>query len=262
MIFGKLLGVILGWLALGPLGALVGLIVGHFFDRGLAAVRDLDSPAARAAAEQAFFETVFTLMGRLAKADGRVSEVEIAHAEQLMTKLGLNVDHRRAAIELFKRGAAADFELEPQLAIFLQAVARQPLLKPLLLEYLIAAATADEVLHDAERELLVRVAGRLGFDRSQFERLLGMFNAQRQFHRRDAAQPAPADQLAAAYRALGVAPTVGERELKVAYRRLMGQHHPDRLIAQGVPEDMIKLATEKAQEIQAAYEQIRRARRG
>src|SRR5690606_37465276 len=133
----------------------------------------------------------------------------------------------------------------------------------LLLEYLItAAATADGVLHDAERDLLLRVAGALGFDPMQFERLLSMFDAQREFHREPPRQPAAGDRLAAAYRALGVAPTASGREVKTAYRRLMGQHHPDRLIAQGVPEDMIKLATEKSQEIQVAYDLIQRERAG
>ena len=262
MMFGKLLGVVLGWLAAGPLGALLGLVIGHFFDRGLRAVRDLDSPEARATAKEAFFETVFTVMGRLAKADGRVSEAEIAHAERMMANLGLNAEHRRAAIELFKRGAGADFAVEAQLETFLRAVVRQPLLKPLLLEYLITAATADGVLHDAERELLLQVAGALGFDPVQFQRLLSMFDAQRQFHRETPERPAAGDRLAAAYQALGVAPTASDREVKTAYRRLMSQHHPDRLIAQGVPEDMIKLATEKSQEIQAAYDLIQRERAG
>lgn len=261
MMWGKLVGAILGWLMLGPLGALAGFIVGLFLDRGLVAVRDLDSPTARANAEAAFFETVFTLMGRLAKADGRVSEAEVAHTERLMAQLGLSADHRRAAIELFKRGASPEFDLASQLALFLGAVTRQPLLKPLLLEYLIAAATADEVLHDAERDLLVEVAGRIGFDRHQFERLLSMFAAQRSFHQQQAGRPA-SDQLADAYRALGVEPSATDREVKTAYRRLMGQHHPDKLIAQGVPEDMIKLATEKSQEIQAAYDLIQRSRAG
>ncbi|MGJ8687769.1 MAG: DnaJ domain-containing protein, partial [Spongiibacteraceae bacterium] len=70
----------------------------------------------------------------------------------------------------------------------------------------------------------------------------------------------PAQALQDAYKAIGVEETASDAELKKAYRRLMSEHHPDKLIAKGVPEDMIKMATEKSQEIQAAYEMIKKSR--
>lgn len=259
MFYGKLLGAVFGYLAAGLIGAIVGFIVGHFFDKGLAAARSIGSPEHNAAVERAFFNTVFTVMGHLAKADGRISEEEIDGAEQMMTALGLTPEHRREAIELFKRGAAPDFQLEPQISEFIQQCATRPELKNLLLEYLLNIALADGVLHDAEREVLERIAGYLGIDARQFAQLLDMLSAQRRFQQRDV-ESAP-DALAAAYRALGVAPEASDAEVKTAFRRLMSQHHPDKLIAQGVPDDMIKLATAKAQEIQAAYALIERSRR-
>ncbi len=75
-----------------------------------------------------------------------------------------------------------------------------------------------------------------------------------------AGAPPAAHSLADAYEALGVTETAGDREVKQAYRRLMSQYHPDKLIAEGMPEDMVKMATERTQEIQAAWEQVRRAR--
>ena len=74
-------------------------------------------------------------------------------------------------------------------------------------------------------------------------------------------QRASIDELGNAYQALGVTSSESDREIKKAYRKLMSQHHPDKLIAQGVPEDMIKVGTEKAQEIQAAYDLIKTSRK-
>ena len=51
-----------------------------------------------------------------------------------------------------------------------------------------------------------------------------------------------------------------DADLKKAYRRLMSQHHPDKLVAKGLPEQLIKDATEKTQQIKAAYELIRKSR--
>jgi DnaJ like chaperone protein len=259
MFFGKLLGVVFGYLAGGLVGAVIGFIGGYFFDKGLASVRSASSPERNAEIERAFFTTVFTVMGHLAKADGRVSEAEVAGAEQMMTALGLTPEHRREAIDLFKRGAAADFQLEPQISEFLQRCATRAELKNLLLEYLLSIALADGVLHEAERDILQRIAAYLGIDARQFAQLLEMLSAQRRFQQRGEAPRA--DALADAYRALGVAPEASDAEVKTAFRRLMSKHHPDKLIAQGVPDDMLRLATEKAQEIQAAYALIERSRR-
>jgi DnaJ like chaperone protein len=261
MILGRLLGTLFGFFAAGPLGALIGFAVGYCFDKGLLNLR---GRAHRdPAAESAFFATVFTVMGQMAKADGRISAAEIDRAERLMTEFGFSADRRREAIALFKRGAAAEFELEPQLAEFQRHCAPYPELKNLLFEYLVALAFADGVLHEVELELLRRVAVHLGFHSAQFEQLLAMLRAQQQFHRGDAGAPPPppATALADAYRALGVNPEADDRDIKTAFRRLMSQHHPDKMIARGVPAEMVKMATAKTQEIRAAYDLIRRTRR-
>ena len=63
-----------------------------------------------------------------------------------------------------------------------------------------------------------------------------------------------------AYAVLGVAPKATDAEVTRAYRRLLSQHHPDKLVSKGLPEEMIKLATEKTHEIRQAHETITRAR--
>lgn len=262
LIFGKLIGAALGWMAAGPFGAVLGALVGHFFDRGLSGALRVDVGAEREAAERAFFETAFTLMGALAKADGRISEAEVDAAEQLMARQGLTAEHRREAIELFKRGARPEFQLEPQMALFLRSARRAPLLPPVLLEFLFTIAFADGDLHSAERELLSRVARYLGMGQRQFDQLLAMLQAQRGFQDSgsgDAGAAGPG-RLRQAYEALGVDESASDSEVKRAYRKLMSRHHPDKLTAQGMPEDMVRMATEKSQEIRAAYDVVRRAR--
>ena len=270
MFIGKVIGALLGYLAGRWMGAIIGFIAGHY--KGLAGVRTHARSGQQQVplAEQPFFATVFTAMGALAKADGRISEREIAGAEQIMAALGLDGAARTEAIALFKRGAAADFQLEPQIATFLRQSRFQPELKQMLLEYLTVFALADSELHGAELDILQRVATYLGFDRTQFLQLLDMLQAQHRFHQhsgqnsgqRSGQRPTGIDEVADAYRALGVSAAASDAEIKKAYRKLMSQHHPDKLIAQGVPENMVKLATEKSQEIQAAYALIEKVRKG
>jgi DnaJ like chaperone protein len=106
----------------------------------------------------------------------------------------------------------------------------------------------------------VRIAGLLGVHPAQLDQLLHMARAQAHFHGHSGGTAEPGTRLEDAYAALGVSSEVNDRDLKRAYRKLMSEHHPDKLIARGVPEDMLKLATEKSQEIQSAYEMIRKHR--
>ena len=258
VVIGKIIAGALGFLLAGIPGAALGVLAGHFFDRGLAGQFALADPARLARMQQTFFETAFQLLGHVAKADGRVSEEEIARAEQVMLQLGISGDQRQAAIANFKRGAAAGFELEPVMSRFNTDCAGPQQIPQTLLIFLISMAQADGSIDQSEREVLGRIAQYLGFTAAAFERLLRMSEAQSHFHGSRSASPQ--DQLADAYRALGVDSSVSDRELKRAYRRLMSENHPDKLIARGVPESMMKVATEKAQDIQAAYELIKKTR--
>ncbi|MBD2857592.1 co-chaperone DjlA [Spongiibacter sp. KMU-158] len=260
---GKLIGAVLGFLVGGPLFALLGLAAGHFFDRGLGQAMGFDYAGARAELQTQFFETCFRVMGHIAKADGRVCEDEVAQAEAIIAKLGLQNERRQQAINLFKEGSAADFTLEPEMSRFLQRCGRQVLMRQMLLEALLSISLADGKLDPAETDILGKVAHYLGVPERDFQRLLQMATAQQHFHGQGSGgQRAPCrNALQEAYQALGVSESISAPELKKAYRKLMSQHHPDKLIAKGVPEDMIKIATEKAQEIQAAYDLIQKHRK-
>lgn len=264
MFYGKLVAGLIGLLVGGPIGLLIGLFVGHAFDKGLAKTAAFVSPDNLRRIQQTFFETTFLLLGHLAKADGRISQQEIDHTEQIFTQMGLSAEQRKRAIELFNRGAAADFQLEPVVSAFIEACGPAAQLKQTLLMFLVSLVLADQSISPDEQAALQRIATLLGYSPAQLEQLLRMAQAQGHFHSQGgygggASAPAGAS-LDDAYAALGVSADVDDKTLKRAYRKLMSENHPDKLIAKGVPDDMIKLATERSQEIQAAYEMIKKSR--
>ncbi len=260
MVFGKIIGGLIGLLVAGPVGLVIGVIVGHAFDRGLAQTLRFGSPENLERIKTSFFETTFLLSGHLAKADGVISRQEIDHTEQLFVQMGLSPEQRRRAIELFRRGSGGDFQVEATVNAFLQTCGPQRQLQQTLLLFLISLALADHRIEPAEHAARVWIATLLGLGAAQLEQLLRMAQAQEHFHGEGGYTAQPGTSLDDAYDALGVGSDVSDKELKRAYRRLMSENHPDKLIARGVPEDMVKLATERSQEIQAAYEMIRKQR--
>jgi DnaJ like chaperone protein len=259
-LWGKLLGVVAGWLIGGPIGALVGLLLGHQVDRLRADFSRGMPPGLggldQAQVRQVFFETTFSVMGRVAKADGRVSEAEIALARQVMAQMGLGEAARQQAIAWFSAGKQPEFDLDAALARFYRAAMLARNLRQMFIEIQLHAAYADGQLHEAERRLLLHICKLLHFSAADFARLEAMAQAARH------AAGARAEQvtLEDAYAILDLAPQATDAEVKRAYRRLTSQHHPDKLAAKGLPDEMMKLAQEKTREIRAAYERIRAAR--
>jgi DnaJ like chaperone protein len=131
--------------------------------------------------------------------------------------------------------------------------------------YLIGAAIADGSLHDAETELLRHIAQSLGYNENQFQQLLQMSQGQDHFsggqYQQSSQHNTSRSAVASAYQALGVKKTDSDADIKKTYRRLIREFHPDKLMGQGLPEDMLKKATERSQEIQAAYDLIKRYRK-
>ena len=253
----KFIAFIVGYYFFGIFGALLGLIVGSVIDR----LRDYGpggiNPLQNAQRQSVFLETMFISMGKLAKADGRVSPEEIAHAEGMMKQLGMTPEHRTRAIELFKQGASPDFAIEPIYARFMSVCGHTRHLKQILLVYLVTMAVADGHLHSAEEALLADIAGQLGFTPADFKQLVDMVLNQSHFA---GGKPSTASALDDAYKALGVTKDHSDQEIKRAYRKLISQYHPDKLIGQGLPADMIAMATEKAKEIQLAHDVIKQTR--
>ncbi len=253
----KFIGVIAGYYFWGFWGALLGWFAGSFFDRMLAYGAGGINPLLNAQRKAVFLETAFIMMGKLAKADGHVSQDEIDHVEIFMQNMGMTAEHRQDAIAWFKMGADPAFELAPACKRFMDACGKTRNLPQMLLVSLIVMAYADGQLHPAEEAMLTDIAARLGYDQAALKKIMEM--VLNRAHLSDDA-PNSAAALEDAYKALGVSKDSTDAEVKRAYRKLISQYHPDKLMGQGMPDDMIAMATEQAKEIQLAYDLIKKSR--
>ena len=272
---GKILGGAVGFALGGPLGALVGVALGHNFDRSARSGRGwtdpdfldaddagdfLDAPDhldPRERTQTAFFTATFSVMGHLAKADGLVTRDEIRLASRVMDEMRLSDAHRQLARRLFREGRAADFPVGEVLDQLRRECRYSGHLITMFVEILLHAAFADGALHAQERALLESICTRLRLPAGELDRLEAMVRAE---HHARSGKPSDALSPADAYAILGVEETCSDAELKRAYRRMMNRHHPDKLVAKGLPEEMMRVATEKTREIKAAYDRLKEAR--
>jgi len=254
--WGKLLGGALGFsLGGGPLGALIGAYLGHrFVDRN-----STQSFKSIELTQAAFFTASFSVMGHIAKADGRVSKNEIEMAQQVMQHMNLNAEQKRLAIDLFNQGKREDFDMDGVMRQFKMAARRRTTLFQMFIEIQLHAIYADGSKSEEENRILHHLADILGFSKLQLEHLESLISANLAGPGRGP-KATTASQLAQAYTLLGVSKDTSDNEVKKAYRRLMSQHHPDKLVSKGLPEEMIKLANEKTQQIKKAYDLIKAKR--
>lgn len=256
---GKVIGGTFGFLMGGPLGAMLGASLGHQFDTGLAGLGNGSLNAGNQhRVQMAFFTATFSVMGHIAKADGRVTDAEIKLARQIMDELALTEDMRVAAINLFEQGKEPDFPLSDVLAQFRKECHRRTQLIQMFLEIQIQAAYADGTLDEAEESVLHSICNYLGISLLNYERIKLQFQAQQRFYGQS--QVRSGETLDDAYAILGVSASATDVEVKKAYRKLMNQHHPDKLVAKGLPEEMMVIAKEKTQKIRKAYEIIKQHR--
>ncbi len=286
MIWGRLIGALLGLRVFGIFGALIGYWIGSVFDKGIR-LHLYHIPRSRSlAVQQAFFKATFSVMGHLAKADGRISEHEIRVAEQIMARLALNEDLKREAMQLFTFGKSSEFNLDQVLSNLMHECRQYPDLLRFFLEIQLETALADGELSSEKKRILLLICDKLQFNPQEFEQLwarqwasrafsewfTGQFNQQanqsygqswerqRTYGQQQAHATRQTVSLQDAYAVLGVSSSATPAEIKKAYRRLMSQHHPDKLVSRGLPEGMINLAKEKTQQITAAYNIVREAR--
>lgn len=259
--WGKLLGLILGYMSgMGFWGIVSGLLIGHMFDTARSAKRRgyFTDQQTR---QTIFFRTTFEVMGNLTKSKGRVTEADIQIASLYMERMQLHGEQRNAAQRAFRDGKDASYPLREKMRELRSACFGRFDLIRTFLEIQIQAAYADGSLHPNEREVLYVIAEELGISRMQFDQFLRMMEGGQQFGGGQHGGYQQAQQgptLADACKVLGVAATDDATTIKRAYRKLMSEHHPDKLVAKGLPPEMMEMAKEKAQSIQAAYDLIKR----
>jgi len=246
--WGKLFGGGFGFMLGGPLGALLGAALGHGLDSKVSRFRG------RQRVQTAFFTATFSVMGHLAKADGRVSENEIQMARTLMEQMKLNPTLKTMAIRLFNEGKADSFPLDDVLEQLKRECHSRHDLMRVFIEIQLQASYADGSLDQAEKRILLHICDRLGFSRAEFDQIEAMLRSGGRSGRSGGML------LDDAYKILDVSKNATDAEVKKAYRKLTSQHHPDKLVAKGLPEEMMKIAADKTHEIRTAYEVIKKER--
>ena len=268
--WGKILGFCFGAMVGNIIGALVGLWFGHLFDKGMA--REFSQRGGfgglfnqnrnQITNHMVFLYTTYAVMGHIAKASGQVTQADIHVASTLMDRMGLEGLRRKEMQEAHREGRLAGFPLREKLIEFKEVCYGRHDVMQFFLEIQLQAAFADGELHAKEQQILYTIADELGFQRGLLQQLFAMWQAEQKFRQHAGAiRPQDKEQrLAEAYRLLGVKGTDDLASIKKAYRKLMTQHHPDKLMAKGVPAEALLVAKEKTQDIQAAYELIKKAK--
>jgi len=249
-IWGKIVGGTAGFAIGGPIAALLGVMAGHAVDHVLdGRVSSETAVAAPADPEDhpglrqiGFTVGVIALGAKMARVDGEVtgSEVEafrsffhVPQAEEKNVERFFNLAKRDSAgFETYARQVAALFPDAPEI---LESV----------LEGLFDIAKADGKVAAAEAEYLAKVANIFGLSSSRFDR---------------ARAAALGEMECEACVVLGIDPLATDEQIREAWIRQVKAHHPDRLMAQGLPEEAIKVANRKLALINDAYTRLRRER--
>lgn len=280
--FGKIIGGTIGLVTMGgPLGAIAGAAIGHhLFDKqprvmrlkqqgggfgagtagsgtgsqagtgtgrsGSGVFGEQNAQRNRMEERQAaFFLALFSILGKLAKADGRVTREQGEAVVSFLDRMGVTGKQRSFAIRVFNEAKDSRYSVEEFARQFADITRNQPDLRSSLMDMLYETALATHELHPREEEMINSVASILGIPASELrairDRHLG-----------------GADY---AFSVLGLTPDATDDEVRRMYRQLVQEYHPDRIIAQGMPQEFVEYAGERFQEIQRAWETIRKERK-
>lgn len=245
------IGGILGWIALGPLGGLLGAWIGSMVGSDGESSSGIFTGGEERVAEgrrNSFLMSMLVLASYIIKADGRImhSEMEVvrqwlrANFGEVAVQQGDNI--LRRLFEASKQQGNARYEQNIKDACLQMSMNMEYSERLQLLSFLVMIAQADGFVDQTEVTALKNVAEWMQVSDDEIDTLLNLEK----------------DDLESAYKVLGVSPDATDDELKRAYRRMALEHHPDRVAALG--DDVRKAAEKKFQEINAAKERVWKAR--
>ena len=243
---GKFLGGTIGFALGGPLGAIAGAAFGHLYDQATEEVEDQRRPASEIeGAQMTFFVAVFSMLAKLARADGRISNEEIQTIERFMEEeLRLSEQSRQLAIRIFRAAKDSPDPFHAYAQQFYLHFRYYPQLIEFMMDILFKLAASDGRMSAPEESLLRSAARIFHLSEAAFERF------KTRYFGRDLS----------AYEILGCRPDDPDDEIKSRYRTLVKEYHPDRIAAKGLPDAFTEVAEEKFREIQTAYEAIKKER--
>ncbi|MEA2060345.1 MAG: TerB family tellurite resistance protein [Thermodesulfobacteriota bacterium] len=252
---GKVVGGTIGFALGGPIGAVAGAAFGHTFDKkealylsdlGMGQNYGMGQRLSNGEeAQLTFFVAAFSMIAKIAKADGRVSENEIASIEEFMKKdLNLDADSRNSAVKIFKQAVDSPDSFDSFAVQFYTTFRTQPRILELMMDVLFRVSSADGAISSKEEVLLLTAARTFNFSDSDYERLKSRY----------------VKVVDKYYAVLNCDKNASNEEIKKQYRKLASEYHPDKIASKGLPEEFTAFASEKFQAIQEAYETIKKER--
>lgn len=245
---GKVVGGTIGFAIGGPVGAVAGAAFGHMFDsenEGQRSVGESNPLSTTETAQMTFFVASFSMLAKLAKADGQVTEPEIQSIRQFMIDdLHLNARSRLAAENIFRAAMDSPQTFEDFARQFYQHFSHQPQLLELVMDILFRVATADKSLNAAEERLIQSAAGIFQFSNEMYFKFKSRYVPDSDKY----------------YKILGCSNSDSDDMIKKQYRKMVRDYHPDAIASKGLPEEFVTFAHDKFREIQEAYEVIKKER--
>lgn len=254
---GKMIGGTIGFAVGGPIGAVAGAAFGHEFvdKKEDAYLSSKPGSASKPGFEQTlshveqsqlvFFTAAFSMLAKISKADGRVSQREISAVETFMINdLQLDASGQKTAQNIFRQAINSNEQFEDFAFQFYSVFNNQPHILELMMDVLLRVSSADGNISETEAVLLTQAATIFNFSAADYERLKSKYIKQTNKY----------------YAVLKCDETASNAEIKQQYRKLVNEYHPDKIASKGLPEEFIKFANDKFIQIQDAYDNIKKER--
>ena len=236
-LFGGIVGGFVGFTLLGPIGALVGSVVGSRMSESRTRRRNPNNFDHQVA----FFAALFACFAKISKADGVVSKEEVNKIEEFISKkFNLDKEQRNFAINIFQKAKDDNVSFEAYAKQLQSLLKQSPNSLLIFYELLFELAMADGELHPAEEKILKKVPNIFKLPNNLFKELYEKY----------------VSNIKDYYKILGVNRNMSFSEIRKVYLKKRKEFHPDMLISKGLPEELIDKAKSKFIEIQEAYEEL------
>ncbi len=248
---GKMIGGTIGFALGGPIGAVAGAAFGHtFVDKKETAYLSSQpgtqqTLSSNEEAQLVFFTAAFSMLAKICKADGKVTENEISMVEAFMKRdLQLDPNGQKTAITIFRQAVHSPESFDAFAIQFYSVFRPQPNIIELMMDVLLRVSTADGSISNEEETMLLSATRIFNYSTADYERLKSKYVKQTNKY----------------YAVLKCDETSSNDEIKKQYRKLVTEYHPDKIEAKGLPEEFVKFANDKFKEIQEAYDTIKTER--
>ncbi len=237
-VIGSVLGAALGWWMLGPLGVIMGIVLGHLAEEQTSFVKETEDSQGRNS-RSGFLASLLVLIAAVMNADGKVVRAELDFVKRSLVHT-FGEDKAQQALLMLRdilKQSIPVAEVVHQIRVNLDYSSRLE-----LLHLMYGIALADQHLSIDEMNLIRSIGSGLGISESDFLSILNLFK----------------DNVEGAYQILEIEEAVSDDQVKKAYRRMALRYHPDKVAQLG--DDVKRSAESKFRRVNEAYEQIKKAR--